>query len=52
MFQQSREGIGFGLWWLRTFIERQGGSITCQSEPGEGATFTVCLPCGEKASGN
>jgi len=49
MFQQSREGIGFGLWWLRTFIERQGGSITCRSEPGEGASFTVRLPCGEKA---
>jgi signal transduction histidine kinase len=48
LFQQSKEGLGFGLWWLRTFIERQGGSITCQSQPGEGATFRVRLPCGLK----
>ena len=44
MFQQSEDGLGFGLWWLRTFIERQGGSIECRSEMGKGATFTVRLP--------
>ncbi len=44
MFQQSEDGLGFGLWWLRTFIERQGGSIKCVSEPEKGATFTVRLP--------
>jgi signal transduction histidine kinase len=44
MFQQSENGLGFGLWWLRTFIERQGGSIKCHSEPGKGAAFLVRLP--------
>ena len=44
MFKQSEDGVGFGLWWVRTFIERQGGSISFQSEPGEGATFTIRLP--------
>jgi signal transduction histidine kinase len=44
MFQQSEDGLGFGLWWLRTFIERQGGSIKCHSEPGKGAAFFVRLP--------
>ncbi len=44
MFQQSEDGLGFGLWWLRTFIERQGGSIECHSEMGKGATFIVRLP--------
>ncbi len=44
MFQQSEDGLGFGLWWLRTFIERQGGSIQCYSELGKGATFFVRLP--------
>jgi signal transduction histidine kinase len=44
MFQQSEDGLGFGLWWLRTFIERQGGSIQCYSELGKGATFSVRLP--------
>lgn len=44
MFQQSSDGLGFGLWWLRTFIERQGGQIECKSKPETGATFTVRLP--------
>jgi signal transduction histidine kinase len=35
---------GFGLWWVRTFIERHGGTITCESQPGAGATFTIRLP--------
>ena len=44
MFQQSKDGLGFGLWWLRTFIERQGGTIECASKPGQGATFVVRMP--------
>ncbi len=44
MFAQSADGLGFGLWWVRTFIERQGGTIGCDSEAGAGATFTVRLP--------
>lgn len=44
MFQQSADGIGFGLWWIRTFIERQGGTIVCDSTPGKGTIFTVRLP--------
>ena len=44
LFQPSDEGLGFGLWWMRTFIERQGGTIECQSQLGEGSTFIVRLP--------
>jgi len=44
MFQQSEDGLGFGLWWLRTFIERQGGSIECRGKIDKGATFIVRLP--------
>jgi signal transduction histidine kinase len=44
MFQQSEDGLGFGLWWLRTFIERQGGSIECRSKVDKGARFIVRLP--------
>jgi signal transduction histidine kinase len=47
MFKQSPDGLGCGLWWVRTFIERQGGTIACDSEPGAGATFTVRLPIPE-----
>ena len=44
LFQPSDDGFGFGLWWMRTFIERQGGTIDCHSQPGTGSTFTVQLP--------
>jgi signal transduction histidine kinase len=52
MFQPSSDpsedsaprGLGFGLWWVRTFVERQGGTITCETEPGAGTVFTVRLP--------
>lgn len=44
MFKPGIDGLGFGLWWVRTFIERQGGTISCDSKPGAGATFTVRLP--------
>ncbi len=44
MFKPSPDGLGFGLWWVRTFIERQGGTISCDSKPEAGATFTVRLP--------
>jgi signal transduction histidine kinase len=44
MFKQSDGGLGFGLWWVRTFLERQGGTISCHSKPGAGATFSVRLP--------
>ena len=44
MFKPTADGLGFGLWWVRTFIEQQGGTIDCCSEPGIGTTFTVRLP--------
>jgi signal transduction histidine kinase len=44
MFQQSSDGLGFGLWWVRTFIERQGGTIGCESTEEGGTTFTIRLP--------
>jgi signal transduction histidine kinase len=44
MFQTTAEGLGFGLWWVKTFMERQGGTIACDSTPGSGSTFTVRLP--------
>jgi signal transduction histidine kinase len=50
MFQQSENGLGFGLWWLRTFIERQGGSIECHSKPDDGARFIVRLPASSSRS--
>ena len=44
LFQSSEDGLGFGLWWMRTFIERQGGTIECLSQLDKGATFIIRLP--------
>lgn len=37
-------GTGLGLYITRGLIEAYGGSIDVESEPNEGARFTICLP--------
>jgi signal transduction histidine kinase len=37
-------GGGFGLWWARLYVHRLGGRLTVESQPGEGACFTIMLP--------
>ncbi len=43
-YTTSAHGLGFGLWWVKTFLEQQHGQIAVESRPGEGTTFTVTLP--------
>jgi CheY-like chemotaxis protein/nitrogen-specific signal transduction histidine kinase len=44
-FTTKREkGKGFGLSGAYSIVDRHGGQITVQSEPGKGAVFTVWLP--------
>ncbi len=38
------EGTGLGLAVCQSLVRQMGGRITVESEPGQGATFTVCLP--------
>jgi signal transduction histidine kinase len=37
-------GFGLGLWIVRHVVEASGGEVAVTSEPGQGATFTICLP--------
>jgi PAS domain S-box-containing protein len=37
-------GTGLGLTVVQTIVEGHGGEITCQSQEGEGTTFTFTLP--------
>jgi len=38
------EGTGLGLYICQNIIREHGGKIMLKSAPGEGATFTICLP--------
>lgn len=42
--REEYPGTGIGLALCRRIAERQGGTITGDGRPGEGATFTVTLP--------
>ncbi len=42
------EGTGIGLAICRKVVERHNGTITAQSQPGQGATFEIVLPLRQK----
>jgi signal transduction histidine kinase len=40
----SVNGVGLGLAFVQAAVARHGGEVSCRSEPGVGAEFTVRLP--------
>jgi len=44
-FTTKTKGVGLGLTIVQRIVQNHGGSISVQSEPGQGSTFSVHLPC-------
>ena len=42
--KEEAKGTGLGLSTVYGIVQQSGGSISCESAPGEGTTFTVELP--------
>jgi len=42
--EKDTPGIGFGLALCKKIVDNHFGTITCNSQPGEGTTFTILLP--------
>jgi len=40
--------LRFGLWWVKTFVDRFGGRVEFASQPGQGSRFTVWLPVDQR----
>ncbi|SEA11907.1 Signal transduction histidine kinase [Chitinophaga terrae (ex Kim and Jung 2007)] len=42
--EARRNGFGIGLYLVRKFVTSHGGQVSFESIPGNGTTFTICLP--------
>jgi signal transduction histidine kinase len=45
LFASSKaQGLGYGLWWVKTYVQMLGGDVRVVSETGRGSRFVVELP--------
>ncbi|HUK15781.1 MAG TPA: ATP-binding protein [Bryobacteraceae bacterium] len=42
--KEHGKGTGLGLNTVKTIVRQNGGDVWARSVPGEGSTFTICLP--------
>ena len=42
------KGFGLGLYYVRLIVTRHGGTVSVESAPGRGSTFTLILPDEER----
>jgi PAS domain S-box-containing protein len=48
---KGEEGTGLGLSVSHSIVERHGGDLRVDSQPGQGTTFTITLPIGMSQTG-
>lgn len=50
-FTTRSSGIGLGLSLVFKVVQKHGGEVRAESQPGRGTTFELFLPCGEPLAG-
>ncbi|MGO9245574.1 MAG: ATP-binding protein, partial [Verrucomicrobiia bacterium] len=48
-FSTKPSGTGLGLPLVQQVVAEHGGTIRCESAPGQGTTFSIELPCVEES---
>jgi signal transduction histidine kinase len=47
--RSSGRKLGFGLWWVKSWVQRFGGSISLAAPGAAGSTFVIRLPLAQAA---